>query len=311
MTKVHPFDPASVPNFALGLRGQLPPTCPESIHSASHLRLMDAGMSNNLPIYPLLRPGRDIDIIVAFDASADAASDNWLKVAEGYARQRKIKGWPMGAGWPPRNETTQEIAKEIDQAQGKAQKPASEVPEIKSTISPASASSPSSPTGELGHCNIWVGCKTETTPTDPDFTTPIRKPLDLSTATTNAKTTDKTSPSDHDTLLSPTAGLTLIYFPLTSNPQVPGVDPAKSDFLSTWNFVYTPEEIESVVALAKANFEEGAEQTRRTVRAVWMRKREARLDEERKAREMRRRLRLRKGEGVGGVKGGGEGDHFS
>ena len=68
MTKVHPFDPASIPNFALGLKGQLPPTCPESIHSESHLRLMDAGMSNNLPIYPLLRPGRGIDVIVAFDA---------------------------------------------------------------------------------------------------------------------------------------------------------------------------------------------------------------------------------------------------
>ena len=72
----------------------------------------------------------------------------------------------------------------------------------------------------------------------------------------------------------------------------------------------TPEEIESVVSLAKANFEEGKEQTRRTIKAVWMRKRDARLEEERKAKEMRRRLRMRRGQPLGTV-GVGEGDHFS
>lgn len=57
-------------------------------------------MSNNLPIYPLLRRGRDVDIIVCFDASADIKQENWLSVAEGYAKQRGIRGWPVGAGWP-------------------------------------------------------------------------------------------------------------------------------------------------------------------------------------------------------------------
>jgi len=51
-------------------------------------------MSNNLPIYPLLRPGRDIDILIAFDVSADIKTENWLSVADGYAKQRGIKGWP-------------------------------------------------------------------------------------------------------------------------------------------------------------------------------------------------------------------------
>ncbi|KAM0724288.1 hypothetical protein Q7P37_000170 [Cladosporium fusiforme] len=284
MTKVHPFDPASIPNFALGLRGQLPPTCPKSIHTASHLRLMDAGMSNNLPIYPLLRPGRDIDVIVAFDASADAASDNWIKVAEGYARQRKIKGWPMGAGWPPRTESTQEIAHELDQAQEQAQQPSSGILETNTHT-----------TNNLGHCNVWVGCKTETHPDGSE--PPIRKPLDPSSTTAND-------------LTSPNAGLALIYFPLTANAKVPNVDPQTSDFLSTWNFVYTADEIEAVVELAKANFEEGREQTRRTIKAVWQRKRDARLLEERRAKDERRRLRLRRGQPLG-VVGVGEGDHFS
>lgn len=276
MTKVHPFDPASIPNFALGLRGQLPPTCPESIHSASHLRLMDAGMSNNLPIYPLLRPGRDVDVIVAFDASADAATDNWIKVAEGYARQRQIKGWPMGAGWPPRTESSAEIAKEIDQAQGKAEGP----------------NVPKTPEKDLGHCAIWVGSKTEQVT---DEEPPPRKKLGL---------------DDDNHVTNPDAGIAVVYFPLTANKKVTGVDPQTSDFLSTWNFVYTPEEIESVVQLAKANFEEGQEQTRRTIRAVWQRKRDARQANERLDRDARRRLRMRKGQPLGTV-GTGEGDHFS
>ena len=86
LVKVHPIDPAVIPNFALGLKDRLPDTVPESVHEADHLQLMDAGMSNNLPIYPLLRPGRDVDVIIAFDASADVKTDNWVKVADGYAR---------------------------------------------------------------------------------------------------------------------------------------------------------------------------------------------------------------------------------
>jgi phospholipase A2 len=86
LVKVHPIDPAVIPNFALGLKDRLPDTVPESVHEADHLQLMDAGMSNNLPIYPLLRPGRNVDVIIAFDASADVKTDNWVKVADGYAR---------------------------------------------------------------------------------------------------------------------------------------------------------------------------------------------------------------------------------
>jgi cytosolic phospholipase A2 len=101
------------------------------------------------------------------------------------------------------------------------------------------------------------------------------------------------SEEDETHLMSPEAGITLIYYPFLANKKVPGVDPTTSDFMSTWNFVYTPEEIDKVVALARANFEEGREQTRRTIRAVWERKRKLRLQREQKEREMRHRYRMR------------------
>ena len=54
------------------------------------------------------------------------------------------------------------------------------------------------------------------------------------------------SAKDEWHLMAPDAGISLIYFPFLANEKVPGVDPMKSDFMSTWNFIYTPEEIESV-----------------------------------------------------------------
>jgi phospholipase A2 len=276
MVKMHPFDPASIPNFAIGLKGALPPTCPESIHTAPHLRLMDAGMSNNLPIYPLLRSGRDVDVIIAFDVSSEAPVDNWIKVAGGYAKQRMIKGWPMGAGWPPRTNDEEQTMKELEAAQA----------------APGGAPNLQNKQQDLGHCTVWVGSTIER---DADVEPPPCKPLRF---------------DDEDThhIKSPDAGIAVVYFPLLANDKVPGVDPLKSDYMSTWNFVYTPEEIDSVVALAKANFEEGKEQTRRTIKAVWERKRDTRLLKEKEAKDLKKRMRLRRGEYLGKK---GEGDHFS
>ncbi|KAF2722895.1 FabD/lysophospholipase-like protein [Polychaeton citri CBS 116435] len=286
MIKVHPIDPSSIPNFALGLKDKLPSTCPESLHSATHLRLMDAGMSNNLPIYPLLRPGRDVDVIIAFDASADVRTDNWIKVADGYARQRGIKGWPLGAGWPPQSNTEGMTSKELDEAQASTAKEASK--KLKK------AQKQDQDDSDLGFCTVWVGSKEERE------------------ASSEPPPTKRLSPEGDDwRVTSPNAGLALIYFPLLPNPKVPGVDPATSDFMSTWNFIYKPDDIDSVVALAKANFEEGEAQTKRTIRAVWERKRDQRLELEKDERELRRRLRLRSGQPIGKKGSGDHGDHFS
>lgn len=43
LVKVHPVDPAVIPNFALGLRGKVPSSCPDDMLEAPLLQLMDAG----------------------------------------------------------------------------------------------------------------------------------------------------------------------------------------------------------------------------------------------------------------------------
>ncbi|KAI1823876.1 acyl transferase/acyl hydrolase/lysophospholipase [Xylaria intraflava] len=302
---VHPIDPALIPNFAYGMDPKrLRFTRPTNIHEKEYIQLMDAGMSNNLPIYPLLRPGRDVDIIVAFDASADTKTDNWLSVADGYARQRKIKGWPVGIGWPKATDPTNKIEQQLDSAQaGTAAEANTKLTRAQQDQAAHHASQPNSssqsvkaehqqsrPEGsDLGYCTIWVGSTEERS----------SEPPPPSKALTNDSTWE---------LMSPHAGLTVVYLPFLANPEkVKGVDPAQSDYMSTWNFVYTPEQIDKVVSLARANYAEGKDQIRRCVRAVYERKKALREKAEADARAERERWLIRRG-GAGKL---GEGDHFS
>ncbi|KAI0516883.1 acyl transferase/acyl hydrolase/lysophospholipase, partial [Xylaria bambusicola] len=308
LEKVHPFEPASIPNFAYAMdSNKLRFTTPTNVHQKEYIQLMDAGMSNNLPIYPLLRPGRDIDIIVAFDASADTKTDNWLSVADGYARQRGIKGWPVGVGWPKATDSAEAIGKQLDSAQADtaadadaklalAQKDqaahytnsTSNSSNSENHAAKAQHEQSHPEDSELGYCTVWVGTTEERSSEPP----PPSKALTNDTAWK---------------LMEPHAGLAVVYLPFLANPdKVQGVDPARSDYMSTWNFVYTPDQIDKVVALARANYAEGKDQIRRCVRAVYERKKKMRERAEDEARGERLRERMRRGT-VGKL---GEGDHF-
>lgn len=107
--------------------------------------------------------------------------------------------------------------------------------------------------------------------------------------------------------MEPDAGITVVYFPFLSNPKVENVDPVTAPYMSTWNFIYTPEDIDNVVKLARANFEEGRERTRKTIRAVYERKK--RVREEREGAERSERFHRKVRSGIVGKRG--EGDHFS
>ncbi|KAL8832575.1 MAG: hypothetical protein Q9191_000199 [Dirinaria sp. TL-2023a] len=282
LVKVHPIDPATIPNYAIGVdEAQLSPTTPKSIFAAEHLQLMDAGMSNNLPIYPLLREGRNVDVFIAFDASADIKTENWLSVADGYAKQRGIKGWPLGAGWPKEKASEDATKTNLDAAETvNAQQAAGKLAETREEQR-ARSEAKQGKEADLNYCNVWVGTTLER---ESAHEPPQSKRLD---------------PDAEWKISAPDAGITVIYLPFLPNPTVEGVDPNTSDFMSTWNFIYTPEAIEKVVRLARANFQEGSEQTKRTIRAVYERKKSKRLEAESRDRIRRWKRQLRD-----------SGDHF-
>lgn len=281
LIKIHPIEPATIPNFVNGMKEQLPDSCPESVFKSDHLQVMDAGMSNNLPIYPLLRPGRDVDVLIAFDASADIQKENWLSVVDGYAKQRGIKSWPVGTGWPKPSTKPQENVQIYEEAKAtspeQAQEKLAEAREEakkKAEEERRRAVATESPDShvrqgdqpDLGHCNIWIGTKEERSS---DEEPPPSKRLSWE---------DPEDTTFH--LMEPNATMAVVYFPLLPNDKVPGVHPDKTDYLSTWNFIYTPEQIDQVVELARMNFESGEEATKRTIRAVYERKKVMRLKAE-------------------------------
>ncbi|PQE29212.1 cytosolic phospholipase A2 zeta protein [Rutstroemia sp. NJR-2017a BBW] len=250
LSKVHPIEPASIPNFAYGMEGRLPETTPE--------------------------------------------------IVDGYARQRGIKGWPIGVGWPQHTDTAEKTVGQLDEAQaataGEAEakiedakaEQAEHLDEVVQSNGKASNSNDPEDSGDLGYCTVWVGTTEE-----------------RSSATDSEPPPSKAVREDWQ-LMEPDAGIAVVYLPFLTNPKVEGVDPAINDYMSTWNFVYTPEDIDNVVKLARANFDEGREQVRGTVRAVYERKK--RMRQEREAREKEQRYRRKVRLGIVGKKG--EGDHF-
>ena len=291
LVRIHPIEPASIPNFVMDMQDQLPSTVPETVFKTDHLQLMDAGMSNNLPIYPLLRPGRDIDVLIAFDASADIQKENWLSVVDGYAKQRGVHAWPLGSGFPTKSSKPEETAKMLDEAQKTTpQEAAGKVAEAREESRQKNDNDgPPQDSGSddnLEHCTVWVGTTAERVSSEEP---PPSKRLSWD---------DPNDSTFH--LTQPNSGLALIYFPLLPNSQVEGVDPDKTDFLSTWNFIYEPEQIDKLVSLARANFEEGADKTKRTVRAVYERKRQLRIRREEKSSIKKWKQKLRE-----------SGDHFA
>lgn len=282
-------------------------------------------MSNNLPLYPLLRRERNVDIIVCFDASADIKQENWLSVAEGYAKQRGVRGWPAGAGWPS---VKDESRAELDAADAAtAQQAAGKIAETREAQRgklqnkakdhiAKSQTDKSGDTGDVGYCSgtyipehsliahtgtqvirHFSGFRSPPPSTDAItlyFDVLLHSAKELLTlnllsvwvgTTKDHKEPPQSTRVEIDAdwkLLAPDAGITVVYFPLLRNPEVEDIDPDTSPFLSTWNFIYSPQEIDKVVALARANFEAGRDQTKGTVRAVYERKKARRLEAEEK-----------------------------
>ena len=185
-------------------------------------------MSNNLPLYPLLRQGRDVDIIVCFDASADIKQENWLSVADGYAKQRGIKGWPIGAGWPAQKTDADVTKIELAAADATtAQQAAGKIAELReeqrgrqrvtndSATETSGHESDGQVDSDLSFCNVWVGTTVERSSGDEP---PHSK---------------RVKPDEDWLLMEPDSGLTVVYFPFMANLKVEGVDPNTSAFMST------------------------------------------------------------------------------
>lgn len=300
---IHPVVPNQLPNFVKGLDGQLREGSPADITTRDTLGFMDAGAELNIPYYPLLR--RDVDCIIALDASADS-QDLWFTRAEEYANRRGLSTWPKGAHWPielnspespkdgngksngsrGRDEESTNANRRLaesqesqvrEQTERQKQQDQREIPErsdgsqVEMEPKPAPAESSSTiPEGTDTPNNLE------------------QQPLQaVSIWIGSSKDADAEQSRFEDLTeeqLAQRDGIGIVYMPLIPNANVaPGWDPST---ISTWRREMDPRETENLLSVAKANFMEGDEKIRRLLRAMWLRKRR-----EREWREHHRRLR--------------------
>lgn len=266
MTDIHLIDATKIPSHIKGISEGLPETCPSHLQHATNLELCDAGMSNNIPFYPLLR--RDCDIVIAIDSSADIDKQGhvWFSETESYAKRRGLKAWPIGAGWPREGERAE---KDLERATADSEAEADAMVERSKDGKKGSKYA-------LDSVNIWVGQATESSASASDDQEGEK---DAAHGPKAHLITDE----DFDAV-SDSTGVLLVYLPLLPHPDL-DIDPATTECLSTWNFKYTPEECDSVKQLCEHNFwkspgGDGEKRLRRAVKAMWQRKRTERLKNE-------------------------------
>lgn len=65
----------------------------------------------------------------------------------------------------------------------------------------------------------------------------------------------------------------MVYMPLLPNERaVPDYDPSTAKFSGSYNLVWTPEQVEMLVRVCVANFEQGEGTVKEVLRAAWLRR---------------------------------------
>lgn len=65
-----------------------PPPNPPGVFNSPRIHLIDSGMDNNLPLYPLAHPSREVDIILAIDASSDVEKDTFFQRVQDFGKRK-------------------------------------------------------------------------------------------------------------------------------------------------------------------------------------------------------------------------------
>ncbi|TDL24273.1 FabD/lysophospholipase-like protein [Rickenella mellea] len=276
LATTHAVMPNELPNFVKGLTGQLRDNSPRDITERETLGFMPSITAElNIPYYPLLR--RDVDCIIALDASADS-QDLWFTRAEEYALKRGLSKWPRGARWPALAEslnatqstglasTSRAVAssdpdadaanralaetqeKELaEQTTKQSESQGKGMPgeESRKDISSAEDKTEGNPTSRtMSACTIWMG------------------------SSTGSQESSKMDELEEQDLLK-RDGIAIVYNPLIPNDVVPNFDPLG---ISTFKTQMDRVEVEKLLKVSEANFSEGREKIVRLLKAIWLRK---------------------------------------
>jgi phospholipase A2 len=216
----HPLQACNEHNYMFHLNHVEPgQTRPPGLENSPRIHLIDSGMDNNCPTYPLLHPSRKVDVILNMDASSDVQKDTFPSRVDQIGSRRGLK-----------------FTRRYD-------------------LKPSE--NPSDPDRFKGlYAQIYDGVVAPRPETVVD--------------------------SYGETVKNPPAPIcsqncTMLYLPLLPNEKVvPGFDPSTAKFSGSYNLVWTPEQVETLIKVSIQNFKDGEETIKGVLMDAWQQKKLAR-----------------------------------
>ncbi|CAD6945196.1 unnamed protein product [Tilletia controversa] len=276
--------------------------------ASGRIKLMDSGLSNNLPSHVLMHPGRNVDIIIAFDASSDVQKGAAIQRIHEFGRDRGLR---FRLRSDP-SEDAQESRSAVNGAsshQAGADSSSPSTSEVKITsgqnrsevrshsphLAPnGRARSEGSRTMINGESARNLRQKEEEGTEVPDVAEQIRAKFEGKYAqvldgwrvrspsdpllATQTLDDDWVDIEEEEAMFARDPDVRMIYCPLLPSARIPDFDPSTSAFSTSYNLVWTPDQVETLAQCSKFNVEDYViDVVRQTVREVYESKKRRRL----------------------------------
>lgn len=215
------------------------------------IHLVDSGMSNNLPQYSFFRPGRDVDLMLLGDFSSDVQVGAALERIQEFGSDKGVTITPREplpdlAPWPQEPVDPEEAGKEDAKMRNKELS----ADEIRERF--------------RGRYAQILDVRV----TPEDQRTEAQGPTHVD---------DKGVRYNERHQPQATRDTTMIYMPLLPHACQPTYDPSTAPFSSSYNLVWTEEQVGIIRKTSRACVVEGIEAIRKAVREIYEAKKAARL----------------------------------
>lgn len=243
---------------------------PPGIENSPRIHLLDSGLDNNCPTYVLLRPEREVDVIIHMDASSDVHKDVFQERVDQIGDRR-------GMRYTKRTTTTMANTNiNVPEAEaGESELEAAALSESATTVKSESAT-----TSEPGGKTTASSKSSKSDPPPPTMHTDEEygQIYDGQLCERPAEVID----SYGHRVTNPPADVchkenTIVYMPLLNNEEaVPGYDPSTAKWSGSYNLVWTPEQVEMLLNVSQANFAKAQVSIKKVLREVYEKKKMAR-----------------------------------
>ncbi|KAJ7751925.1 acyl transferase/acyl hydrolase/lysophospholipase [Mycena maculata] len=239
MDRIDNVNPVHAGNQANPFFGaQKAPHRGNGFENSPRVHLVDSGMANNLPMHVFLHPARDVDVMILFDASSDVQKGAAIQRINDFGATKGLTFTPRVAY--PALPALPEVPSTDPKDKGKKVPVQLSADEIAKRF-------------EGRYAQILDGVA-----------------VNVVEGREGVVYNDKHQPQAWRDVL-------LVYLPLLPNAVNPTYDPSSAPFSSSYNLVWTPDEVDSIYRTGLENVRNGMETIREAVREAYDRRRALRI----------------------------------